>query len=49
MAARITYQIVGRYMDGKEVTGYHLQSMDTGKSGRHTREQVVFLVGKGQI
>ena len=49
MAARITYQIVGRYMDGKEVTGYHLQSIDTGKSGRYTREQVVFLVGKGQI
>lgn len=49
MANRITYQIVGRYMNGNEVTGYHLQSMETGKSGRYTREQVVFLVGKGQI
>lgn len=36
-------------MDGKEVTGYHLQSMDTGKSGRYTKEQVAFLVGRGQV
>lgn len=36
-------------MDGKEVTGYHLQSMDNGKAGRYTREQVAFLVGKGQV
>lgn len=49
MAARIEYQIVGRYMDGKEVTGYHLQSLDSGKSGRYTREQVAYLVGRGQI
>lgn len=49
MANKILYQIVGRYMDGKEVTGYHLQSMDTGKNGRYTREQVAFLVGKGQV
>lgn len=43
------YQIVGRYMDGKEVTGYHLHSLETGKNGRFTREQVAFLVGKGQV
>lgn len=49
MAARIMYQLVGRYMDGKEVTGYHLQSLDRGKSGRYTREQVVYLVGRGQV
>ena len=36
-------------MDGKEVVGYHLHSLDSGKSGRYTREQVVFLVGKGQV
>ena len=46
---RIEYQIVGRYMDGKEVTAYHLQSLSTGKAGRYTREQVVYLVGRGQI
>lgn len=48
-ARRTEYQIVGRYMDGKEVTGYHLQSMETGKSGRYTREQVAYLVGRDQI
>lgn len=49
MAAKIMYQIVGRYMDGTEVTGYHLQSMDRGKSGRYTREQVAYLVGRDQV
>lgn len=48
-AKRIEYQIVGRYMDGKEVTAYHLQSLDTGKAGRYTREQVAYLVGRGQV
>ena len=49
MANRIEYQIVGRYMNGKEVTGYHLQSLETGKSGKYTREQVCYLVGRGQV
>lgn len=49
MAKRTEYQIVGRYMDGKEVTGYHLQSIDTGKSGKYTKEQVCFLVGRDQV
>jgi hypothetical protein len=49
MAARTMYQIVGRYMNGAEVTGYHLQSMDSGKNGRYTREQVVYLVGRDQV
>jgi hypothetical protein len=48
-AKRTEYQIVGRYMDGKEVTAYHLQSLETGKAGRYTREQVAYLVGRGQI
>lgn len=48
-AKRTEYQIVGRYMDGKEVTGYHLQSLETGKAGRYTKEQVIFLVGRDQI
>lgn len=49
MAKRTEYQIVGRYMDGKEVTGYHLHSIETGKSGKYTREQVAYLVGRGQV
>lgn len=49
MANRVEYQIVGRYMRGKEVTGYHLQSISTGKSSKYTREQVCFLVGREQV
>lgn len=48
-AQRVEYQIVGRYMSGKEVTAYHLQSISTGKGGRYTREQVAYLVGREQV
>lgn len=48
-AKRVEYQIVGRYMDGSEVTGYHLQSLETGKEGRYDREAIAYLVGRGQI
>lgn len=48
-AKRVQYQIVGRYMDGKEVTAYHLQSLDSGKAGRYSREQTAYLVGRGQV
>lgn len=48
-AQRVQYQIVGRYMDGKEVTGYHLLSLETGKAGRYSREQVAYLVGRDQV
>lgn len=46
---RIQYQIVGRYMNGSEVTGYYLQSIDTGKSGKFTKGQVCFLIGRKQV
>ena len=50
MAAKKTeYQIVGRYMDGSEVVAYHLQSLETGKSGRYSKEQVYYLVGREQV
>lgn len=49
MAAKVEYQIVGRYMNGTEVVGYHLQSIETGKSGRYSREQVYYLVGRDQV
>lgn len=48
MSNKFYYQVVGRYMDGKQVTAYHLQSMD-GKAGKYTKEQVAFLIGNGQI
>lgn len=48
MAAKVFYAIIGRYMNGKEVTGYQLQD-ESGKSKRYTKEQVYFLVGKGAV
>lgn len=48
MAAKVFYAIIGRYMNGKEVTGYQLQD-EGGKSKRYTKEQVYFLVGKGAV
>lgn len=49
MGKRIEYQIVGRYMNGAEVTGYMLQSIEDNKAKRYSREQVCYLVGKGQV
>jgi len=49
MAKATEYAIVGRYMDGKEVTGYHLQNAESGKNQRFSREQVAFMVGRKQI
>ena len=49
---RILYNIVGRYMnpnDSRNVSGYHIQAVDGGKSGRMSFEQTCFLVGRGQI
>ena len=43
------YRIVGRYMSGAEVNGYHLISNQTGAGQRFSREQVILLVGRGQI
>lgn len=49
-APRIEYAIVGRYMnEKKEVIAYELQSIEASKSGRYTREQVAYLVGRGQV
>ena len=45
----MTYQIVGRYMNGKEVDAYQLQDLETGRQLKATREQVAFLVGRRKI
>lgn len=44
-----TMQIVGRYMDGTSVVGYHVQNLESGKSHRYTKEQIIYLVGRGVI
>lgn len=48
MAAQAKYTVVGRYMDGATVMAYHLLDID-GEQRKLTREQVIFLVGKGDI
>ena len=49
MANKHSYQIVGRYMSGKEVTAYHLHDLSDGKSGKYSKDAVCLLIGKGQI
>ena len=46
---RMNYQLVGRYMKGKEVTGYHIQSIETGETCRASKELVCFLTGREQV
>lgn len=48
-AKRIEYEIVGRYMNGKEVTGYHLKALNADKECKYTREQTCLLVGREQV
>ena len=45
---RLMYKIVGRYLQGTEVTAYGL-ACNNGKNGRFSREQVAYLVGRGQV
>lgn len=49
MAKRVEYKIVGKYMSGKEVTGYELKASEKDKNGKYGKDEVAFLVGKGQI
>lgn len=43
------YVVTGRYMNGVEVTGYHIVS-GLGKNQRKvTREQLILLIGRGEI
>lgn len=46
---RVMYSMVGRYKQGNEIVAYHLQSLDTGKAGKYSREQVIYLIGRGQV
>lgn len=47
--ARAEYTIIGRYMDGPKVTGYHVQDINSEKSIRFSKESICLLVGKGQV
>jgi hypothetical protein len=44
----VMYRVVGRYMNGSNVTGYHLIGSD-GSQVKVTKEHIVYLIGKGVI
>ena len=48
MARRKKYVVTGRYMNGREVVGYHIVSND-GEQRKVSREQFVYLLGRGDI
>lgn len=48
MAGKI-YSVVGRYMDGANVVGYHLVDGETNQGKQYTNEQVAFLVGAKRV
>jgi len=46
--AVITYRVVGRYMRGKETTGYHFIGSDD-SSTQFSKERTIYLIGKGLV
>ena len=44
----ITYRVVGRYMRGKETTGYHFIGSDD-SSVQLNKERTIYMIGKGLI
>jgi hypothetical protein len=48
-AKRAEYQLVGRYYEGKTVVAYQLQSLESNKTGKYTKEALAYLIGRNQI
>lgn len=44
----ITYRVVGRYMEGTSLIGYHLVGSD-GSQALATRERAIYMVGRGLL
>lgn len=44
----ITYRVVGRYMDGQKLTGYHLVGSD-GSQLPVNKERTIFMISSGKI
>ena len=49
MASREKHKVTGRYMHGTTVSGYHIVSNKDNKQRKVTREQFIFLLGRGDI
>ena len=43
------YNVVGRYIDGRQVVAYHLTAVDKSKSGMCTKEQLYNLIKAGCV
>lgn len=48
-AKRIMYSVTKRYVSGKSTIGYDVQSESGDKTNKLTREQLCYLLGRGQI
>lgn len=44
-----TYQVVGKYKNGREITAYHIKDIKTKKSMRANKDVLAFLIGAGRI
>lgn len=49
MGNKEQYVVTGRYMRGKEATGYHIMTSKNDKQKRVTREQFIYMLGQGSI
>lgn len=43
------YTVTGQYVNGKSTVAYELKSLKTGETKRVTREQLILLIGRGEI
>lgn len=44
------YRVTGRYMDGKNLVGYHIVAVDDESiQSRETRDRIIYLIGHGNI
>lgn len=48
-ARRTEYRLVGKYRKGNSIVAYQLQNINNNTSNRFSREQVIYLVGRGQV
>lgn len=49
MVERNEYKMIGRYNNGNEITAYALMNKADGTTKKYSKEQVVYLAGRGQI
>lgn len=48
-ARRTEYRLIGKYRKGNSIVAYQLQNTSNNSSSKFSREQVIYLVGRGQV